>query len=55
MRFVGPNPEGSLARRQVQAKALAHRRRWVLPGYMEDDQRDDPFIAAASSIGYPSC
>ena len=55
LRFVGPTPEvlASLGDK-VQAKALAHRARVpVLPGYMEDDQRDEAFIAAASNIGYP--
>ncbi len=55
MRFVGPSPEvlASLGDK-VQAKALAHRAHVpVLPGYMEDDQRDGAFIEAAKSIGYP--
>ncbi|MEO8633175.1 MAG: biotin carboxylase N-terminal domain-containing protein [Chloroflexota bacterium] len=55
MRFVGPTPEVLAALGdKVQAKALAHRARVpVLPGYMEDDQRDEAFIEAAQSIGYP--
>jgi 3-methylcrotonyl-CoA carboxylase alpha subunit len=55
MRFVGPTAEvlASLGDK-VQAKALAHRARVpVLPGYMDVDQRDEAFIAAAQRIGYP--
>jgi acetyl/propionyl-CoA carboxylase alpha subunit len=55
MRFVGPSPEvlASLGDK-VQAKALAHRARVpVLPGYTEEDQRDEAFIEAAKAIGYP--
>ena len=55
VRFVGPTPEvlGTLGDK-AQAKALAHRARVpVLPGYMDADQRDDAFTAAAERIGYP--
>jgi acetyl/propionyl-CoA carboxylase alpha subunit len=55
MRFVGPTAEvlASLGDK-VQAKALAHRARVpVLPGYMDADQRDEAFTAAAQRIGYP--
>ena len=55
MRFVGPNAEvlASLGDK-VRAKALAQRARVpVLPGYMDADQRDEAFIAAATRIGYP--
>jgi acetyl/propionyl-CoA carboxylase alpha subunit len=55
MRFVGPAAEvlASLGDK-VQAKALAQRAGVpVLPGYMEEDQRDEAFIAAAKEIGYP--
>jgi acetyl/propionyl-CoA carboxylase alpha subunit len=55
MRFVGPTAEVLAALgNKVQAKALAHRARVpVLPGYTEDDQRDEAFADAARSIGYP--
>jgi acetyl/propionyl-CoA carboxylase alpha subunit len=55
MRFVGPSAEvlASLGNK-VQAKTLAHRARVpVLPGYVDVDQRDEAFIAAATRIGYP--
>ncbi len=55
LRFVGPTAEvlASLGDK-IQAKALAHRARVpVLPGYMEDDQRDEAFVEAAKQIGYP--
>ena len=55
MRFVGPSAEvlASLGDK-VRAKAFAHRARVpVLPGYMEEDQRDEAFIEAAKSVGYP--
>ena len=55
MRFVGPSAEvlASLGDK-VRAKALAQRARVpVLPGYMDADQRDEAFIAAATRIGYP--
>ena len=55
MRFVGPSAEvlASLGDK-VRAKALAQRARVpVLPGYMDVDQRDEAFIAAATRIGYP--
>src|SRR5439155_667677 len=53
MRFVGPTAEvlASLGDK-VRAKALAQRARVpVLPGYMDVDQRDEAFIAAATRIG----
>lgn len=55
MRFVGPTPEVLAALGdKVQAKTIAQRARVpVLPGYMEDDQRDEAFIEAAQRIGYP--
>ena len=55
MRFVGPTPEVLAALgNKAQAKALAHRAHVpVLPGYMDADQGDDAFIAAAQRIGYP--
>ncbi len=55
MRFVGPSAEvlASLGDK-VRAKALAQRAHVpVLPGYMDADQRDEAFIAAATRIGYP--
>ena len=55
MRFVGPSADVLAALGdKARAKQIARRAHvTVLPGYMEDDQRDDSFLAAAKDVGYP--
>ena len=55
LRFVGP-PAAVLRALgdKAEAKAIAERARVpVLPGYRGEDQRDDAFLAAARTVGFP--
>ena len=55
LRFVGPPAEVlALLGSKAEAKAVARRAGVpVLPGYAEEDQRDQAFAEAARHIGYP--